>query len=311
MDQGAELLQDEMPGAGAFGVAGSRDRAVSGGDAGSVTEAMGSGGDALVSTDQGSLAPELLGVGEAFAAGSSQTWAGNEVLPVLDADETIAAGSAQARAGDEASPVAEPLEAGKAFAAGSTQDWDDGEAASGGQLPRPLARGCLVMASLTLIVAMLAVAVTGFTGSTWNQSRHTMDREASAQLANLADAMTAAGAPRAAVLHVRAAAQPGLNRGAALEALAAAVQILAEAGDDPHLVPLRRQLHRAYLEIYEKEYGAPPTPDRQRPTVPSFEARNHFGFWILDFGVWIGEFGFWSLEPGSWVGGRRVARGWV
>jgi hypothetical protein len=298
MNREAELPQDELPGDGALGVARSQDRTVPGGDAHGVTEAAESGGDAPACIDQGAPAPELLGVGEAFAAGTSQAWAGNEELPVLDADETSAAGGSQAGAGDEASPVPEPLEAGEAFAASGTQAWDGDEAASGGQLPRPLARGCLVMASLTLIVAMLAVAVTGFTGSTWNQSRHTMDREASAQLANLADAMAAAGAPRAAVLHVRAAAQPGLNRGAALEALAAAVQILAEAGDDPHLVPLRRQLHRAYLEIFEKEYGAPPTPDRQRPTVPSFEARFHFGFWILDFGLASLDFGVWGLDFG-------------
>lgn len=149
---------------------------------------------------------------------------------------------------------------------------DDGGAAGAGQLPRPLARGCVAAASLTLIVAMIAVAVTGFTGSTWNYSSHRMDRAASQQLANLADAMAAVGAPRAAIVHVRAAAQPGINRGAALEALATAVQILAESGDDPHLVPLRRALHRAYLEIYEKEYGGLPTPERLRPTVPSFEA---------------------------------------
>ena len=176
----------------------------------------------------------------------------------------------------------------------SAADWDTvddqgvvayTEVPAGGGLPRPIARGCVVMASLALIVAMLAVAVTGFTGSSWNYNQHRMDRTASQNLANLADAMTAAGAPQTAVLHVRAAAQPGLNRGAALEALAAAVQILATSGDDAHLVPLRRQLHRAYLEIYEKEYGTPPTPDRQPPTVPSFEARNHCGFWILDFGL--------------------------
>jgi hypothetical protein len=275
MNQEAELPQDELPGDGALGVVSSQDRAVSGGDAGGVTEAVESGGDAPACIDQGAPAPELLDAGEAFAAGSSQAWAGGE-----------------------ASPVSELQDGDEAFAAGSSQAWAGEEVPPSGQLPRPLARGCLVMASLTLIVAMLAVAVTGFTGSTWNQSRHTMDREASAQLANLADAMAAAGAPRAAVLHVRAAAQPGLNRGAALEALAAAVQILAEAGDDPHLVPLRRQLHRAYLEIFEKEYGAPPTPDRQRPTVPSFEARFHFGFWILDFGLASLDFGVWGLDFG-------------
>ena len=157
------------------------------------------------------------------------------------------------------------------FVAGSDDALAGEGAPPGGQLSRPLARGCVVAASLTLIIAMIAVAVTGFTSSTWTYSRHTMDREASARLANLADAMAAAGAPRAAVVHVRAAAQPGINRGAALEALGTAVQILAETGDDPHLVPLRRQLHRVFLEIYEKEYGTPPTPE-QRPTVPSFEA---------------------------------------
>ncbi len=166
--------------------------------------------------------------------------------------------------------VADMPEVDGPFAAGTAQEWAGEEAPSGGQLPRPLARGCVVAASLTLIVAMIAVAVTGFTGSTWNYGTHRMDRAASQQLANLADAMAAAGAPRAAIVHVRAAAQPGLNRGAALEALATAVQILAEAGDDPHLVPIRRALHRAYLEIYEEEYGGLPTPERLRPTVPSF-----------------------------------------
>ncbi|QLQ07366.1 MAG: hypothetical protein HZY76_15985 [Anaerolineae bacterium] len=149
------------------------------------------------------------------------------------------------------------------FVAGS-DDALAGEAAPpGGQLSRPLARGCVVAASLTLIIAMIAVAVTGFTSSTWTYSRHTMDREASARLANLADAMAAAGAPRAAVVHARRRS-PVSTAARRSRRWARLCRFWPRRGR-PHLVPLRRQLHRVFLEIYEKSTARRPLPSSGRP----------------------------------------------
>ena len=148
----------------------------------------------------------------------------------------------------------------------ATAELADAEALPRPPIPRTAARGLVVVASLILCLVLTVAAVVGWTRGTWTYGATSVDRATSQRLARLADQLTQAGAPRAAIVHVKAAARPGINIGDAIEALATAQQILQDIPETRALLQARAELNLIYRDLTMRQYGhSPETPFRPTP----------------------------------------------
>ena len=147
-----------------------------------------------------------------------------------------------------------------------TAGWLDADTEQTPAIPRPAARGLVVITSLILCVVLALAAAVGWTRSTWTYGATTVDRDTSQRLARLADDLAQAGAPRVAVTHVTAASRPGINIGDALEALATAQMALAGTTDSLALLRARAELNVIYSDLYMHQYGRYPMPQTPHPT---------------------------------------------
>jgi len=119
-----------------------------------------------------------------------------------------------------------------------------------------------VIALLSLGAA--ALAMWGLVHSTMTYGVGPVDAVTMARLSQIRTELEAAGAPAAALRYLDIAAQPGVNIGDAIDALAGANKALELMSSNPTIAPLAAELHDILDDLSARRYGgqisASPTP---------------------------------------------------
>ena len=133
------------------------------------------------------------------------------------------------------------------------------------RVPRSIIWGVIALLSLGAV----ALATWGLAHSTMTYGVPPVDAATTARLSQIRTNLVAAGAPEAALRHLTVAAQPGLNIGDAIDALASANKALEPMRDNPAIAPLWVELHDLLNDLSGRRYGgqasASSTP---LPTLP-------------------------------------------
>jgi hypothetical protein len=118
-------------------------------------------------------------------------------------------------------------------------------------VPRPVVWGFLILFGLTVIAA----GMWGFARSTLTYGMIPVDSATSARLAQIHAELAAAGAPEAALRRLAVAAQPGVNIGNAIEALADTDKALEQAGESAAITSARTELRIILDALRSRMYG--------------------------------------------------------
>ena len=126
------------------------------------------------------------------------------------------------------------------------------------RVPRSLMWGIIALLSLGTAV----LAIWGLAHSTMTYGVPSVDAATTARLSKIRTELEAAGAPAAALRYLAIAAQPSINIGDAIDALASANQALEPVSDNPIIMPLSVELHDILDDLSGRRYG----PWTQNPT---------------------------------------------
>jgi len=127
-------------------------------------------------------------------------------------------------------------------------------------VPRSIMWGVIALLSL----GAAALAMWGLAHSTMTYGVGPVDAVTMARLSQIRTELEAAGAPAAALRYLDIAAQPGVNIGDAIDALAGANKALELMSSNPTIAPLAAELHDILDDLSARRYGgqisASPTP---------------------------------------------------
>jgi hypothetical protein len=127
-------------------------------------------------------------------------------------------------------------------------------------VPRSIMWGVIALLSL----GAAALAMWGLAHSTMTYGVGPVDAVTTARLSQIRTELEAAGAPAAALRYLDLAAQPGVNIGDAIDALAGANKALGLMSSNPTIAPLAAELHDISNNLSARRYGgqisASPTP---------------------------------------------------
>jgi hypothetical protein len=127
-------------------------------------------------------------------------------------------------------------------------------------VPRSIMWGVIALLSL----GAAALAMWGLAHSTMTYGVGPVDAVTTARLSQIRTELEAAGAPAAALRYLDLAAQPGVNIGDAIDALAGANKALGLMSSNPTIAPLAAELHDFSNNLSARRYGgqisASPTP---------------------------------------------------
>jgi hypothetical protein len=127
-------------------------------------------------------------------------------------------------------------------------------------VPRSIMWGVIALLSL----GAAALAMWGLAHSTMTYGVGPVDAVTTARLSQIRTELEAAGAPAAALRYLDLAAQPGVNIGDAIDALAGATKALGLMSSNPTIAPLAAELHDISNNLSARRYGgqisASPTP---------------------------------------------------
>jgi len=128
------------------------------------------------------------------------------------------------------------------------------------RVPRSIMWGVIALLSLGTV----ALAMWGLAHSTMTYGVGPVDAVTTARLSQIRTELEAAGAPAAALRYLDIAAQPGVNIGDAIDALADANKALELTSSNPTIAPLAAELHDILDDLSARRYGgqisASPTP---------------------------------------------------
>lgn len=165
------------------------------------------------------------------------------------------------------SPLSKPI---KTDAVDSVFSMEE-EYAFGGSLIEPR-RIRLPKLAIYVVIALagaatVALAIWGFTQSTWTYSTSSVDSATTARLIQVRDKLAAADAPQGALQQLAVAAQPNANIGDAIEALVNADQALAAVSGNSDIASARQELRIILGELQIKRYGNPALLPTETPIV--------------------------------------------